>query len=103
MRDRLCYSRLPRSAAGTTRTTPPPACAFGLFPEISTPVEKTVEIPRDLASCSAFILISLDFSRRRSLKRPTNRPFRHSSACEGPQNRDGPWAKARRSPFLLTK
>ena len=26
-------------------------CAFGLFPEISTPVEKTVEIPQDLREC----------------------------------------------------
>lgn len=44
MRGRVCYSRLPRFDTTRRDFRILSACPFGLFPEISTPVEKTVEI-----------------------------------------------------------
>jgi hypothetical protein len=43
----LCYSRRPsRAWRGASRYSPRGPCRFGLSPEFSTPVEKTVENPR---------------------------------------------------------
>src|SRR6187399_2581386 len=87
MRDRLCYSLLPHSAADRTRSFRPTACAFGLFPEISTPVEKTVENRRDLLDHSAICSIFAAFTRRPGLKNARNRDFSPTSAADAPENR----------------
>ena len=47
----------------------PSACAFGLFPKFSTPVEKTVENRQDLG----FIRVLADFSRFFDGAKPENR------------------------------
>src|SRR4051812_49779774 len=77
----------------------PRECTFGLFPKISTPVEKTVEIPRDLRQCSAFSLISQRFLPGRSSRIASNRAFWTVESHQGPENRLPQGAKGRRSPF----
>jgi hypothetical protein len=41
--------------------TPPHTCSFGLSPEFSTPVEKTVEIPRETTRLHSFRADSVRF------------------------------------------